>query len=133
MAHERRSLALSRNRANEGLTLRAFHDRPSVSNRDHHDAVSSALRGNAGVLLRLLHLYVLVRLLLGFSYLLPAVPREVADEFAECAFRCPVRNLNEQVYGAERNPLLARQLDRRFESSVRNRPRQVLTFLSSII
>jgi hypothetical protein len=78
-------------------------------------------------------LCVLDRLLLGFSYLLPAVPCEAADEFVECVFRCPARNLNEQVYGAKRTPLLARQLDGRFEPSVRHRAREVLTFLSSII
>jgi hypothetical protein len=83
--------------------------------------------------MRTLLLCVLDRLLLDFSYLLPAVPREVADEFVECVFRCPVRNLNEQVYGAKRTPLPARQLDGRFKPSVRHRPRQVLTFLSSII
>jgi hypothetical protein len=83
--------------------------------------------------MRPLLLCVLARLLLGFSYLLPAVPREEADEFVECVFRCPVRNLNEQVYGAKRTPLLARQLDGRFEPSVRHRPRQVLTFLLGII
>ena len=76
---------------------------------------------------------VLPRLLWGFPYLLPAVPREVADEFVECVFRCPVRNLNEQVDGAKRTPLLARRLDGRLEPSLRHRARQVLTFLSSII
>ena len=61
------------------------------------------------------------------------MPREVADEFVECVFRCPVRNLNGQVDGAKRTPILAQRLDGRLEPSVRHRAREVLTFLSSII
>jgi hypothetical protein len=120
--------------ANEGLTLGAFHDRLSISNRDRHDAVSAAFRGHASALMRqLLLCRVPPRLRFGFPYLFPAVLREVAENFMECLFRCPVRNLNDQVDGAECNPLLARQLDRWFEPSIPHRARQVLTLLSSII
>ena len=72
------------------LPLGAFHNRPSVSNRNHHNAVSAALRGRALVLL-------------GFSYLLPALLREVADKFMECVLRCPVRNLNDKINRAQRS------------------------------